>query len=91
MQGLGLGFEFLGLRFRVQGSGFRVQGLGFRAQGLGLRVWGSGLRVVVHWVHLLVVRFWGQWVRRTGYRVRPGSPGCHEESEARMVKVNLLT
>ena len=24
-------------------------------------------------------------------RGRPGSPGCHEESEARMVKVNLLT
>ena len=22
---------------------------------------------------------------------RPGSPGCHEESEARMVKVNLLS
>ena len=22
---------------------------------------------------------------------RPGSPGCHEESEARMVKLNLLT
>ena len=26
-----------------------------------------------------------------GNRGRPGSPGCHEESEARMVKVNLLT
>jgi len=25
-----------------------------------------------------------------GNRGRPGSPGCHEESEARMVKVNLL-
>ena len=28
---------------------------------------------------------------RTGNRERPGSPGCHEESEARMVKVNVLT
>ena len=26
-----------------------------------------------------------------GDRGRPGSPGCHEESEARMVKVNFLT
>ena len=25
-----------------------------------------------------------------GNRGRPGSPGCHEESEARMVKVNLI-
>jgi len=30
-------------------------------------------------------------VSRWRCRGRPGSPGCHEESEARLVKANLLT
>ena len=36
----------------------------------------------------------GAWRRSyisRGNRGRPGSQGCHEESEARMVKVNVLT
>ena len=69
----------------VYGSGFRVQDLELRVERVRFGVEVSELRVC----RRLLLLFPG--ILPLEKRGHPGIPGCHEESEARMVKVNLLT
>jgi len=73
------------LELTVQGLGFRVQDLELRVESVRLRVEVSELRVC----RRLLLLFPG--ILSLEKKGRPGIAGCHEESEARMVKVNLLT